>query len=156
MAVVVHMKTLRDALIWVAGGALLVAMVVDTTAMLGRQLHWPLLGAIELVQAAVLFGSAGALLLATLEHSHARVHLLLDRLPHGWQLLLSRLHALCALVFFAGLLVGAAWLMLDLWNGHEESELLRIPYRPLRIALVLVLVALLLDSAVRVVRRVRA
>lgn len=150
------MKSLRDALIWVAGGALLVAMLVDTTAMLGRQLQWPLLGAIELVQAAVLFGSAGALLLATLEHSHAHVHLLLDRLPQGLQRLLSRLHALFALLFYAGLLIGSAWLMLDLWHGHEESELLHIPYRPLRIAVVLVLVALLLDAVRQIVRKVRA
>jgi TRAP-type transport system small permease protein len=150
------MKSHRDALIWVAGGALLAAMLVDTTAMLGRQLHWPLLGAIEIVQAAVLFGSAGALLLATLEHSHARVHLLLDRLPKAIQRLLSRLHALFALLFYAGLLVGSAWLMLDLWHGHEESELLHIPYRPLRIALVLVLVALLLDAVRQIVRKVRA
>lgn len=149
------MKSLRDALTWVAGGALLLAMLVDTTAMLGRQFHRPLLGAIELVQAAVLFGSAGALLLATLEHAHARVHLLVDRLPQGWQRLLSRLHALGAFVLFAGLLVGATWIMFDLWRGHEESELLRIPYRPLRIALVLLLVALLLDSARSIVRRVR-
>ena len=91
----------------------------------------------------MLFGSAGALLLATLEHSHARVHLLLDRLPQRWQELLARLHALFSLIFYAGLLAGSAWIMLDLWHGHEESELLRIPYRPLRIAVVLVLVALL-------------
>jgi TRAP-type transport system small permease protein len=153
--VVVHMKNLRDALVWVAGGALLVAMLVDTTAMLGRQLHWPLLGAIELVQAAVLFGSAGALLLATLEQAHARVHLLLDRLPTRVQAALARLHALFSLLLFAGLLAGSAWLALDLWNGHEESELLRIPYRPLRVALVLTLVALLLDSGRRVLQRQR-
>ncbi len=150
------MKSLRDALTWVAGGALLLAMLVDTTAMLGRQFHRPLLGAIELVQAAVLFGSAGALLLATLEHAHARVHLLLDRLPRSWQVLLSRVHALFSLVFYAGLLVGSAWIALDLWNGHEESELLRIPYRPLRIAVVLVLLALLVDAVLLIVQRVRA
>ena len=46
--------------------------------------------------------------------------------------------------------------MLDLWNGHEESELLHIPYRPLRVALVLVLVALLLDAIRQIVRKVRA
>ncbi|HMA10978.1 MAG TPA: TRAP transporter small permease subunit [Steroidobacteraceae bacterium] len=149
------MKRLRDALVWVAGGALLLAMVVDTTAMLGRQLHWPLLGAIEIVQAAVLFGSAGALLLASLEHSHARVHLLLDRLSPLWQGVLSRAHALAALLFHAGLLAGSAWLAIDLWNGREESELLRIPYRPLRIAVVLVLLALLLDAARRLLRKVR-
>jgi len=149
------MKRLRDALVWVAGGALLAAMLVDTTSMLGRQLHRPLLGSIEIVQAAVLFGSAGALLLATLEHSHARVHLLLDRLPPAWQTALSRLHALFALLFYAGLFAGSAWLAMDLWNGHEESELLHIPYRPLRIAVVLVLVALLLDSARRLLAKVR-
>jgi TRAP-type C4-dicarboxylate transport system permease small subunit len=150
------MKSLKDALVWVAGAALLLAMVIDTTAMLGRQLHWPLLGAIELVQAAVLFGSAGALLLATLEHSHARVHLLLDRLTPRWQAFLSRLHALFALLFYAGLLVGSAWLAMDLWNGYEASELLGVPYRPLRITVVLVLLALVLDAARRVVRKVRA
>jgi TRAP-type C4-dicarboxylate transport system permease small subunit len=150
------MRTLRDALIWVAGGALLVAMVVDTLAMLGRTLHWPLLGAIEIVQAAVLFGSAGALLLATLEQSHAHVHLLLDRLPSRWQHGLARLHAVLAVLFFAGLLTGSAWLLLDLWNGHEESELLRVPYRPLRIAVVLMLLALSIDALRRIVQKVRA
>ena len=156
MAVDVHMKALKDALVWVAGGALLLAMVTDTMAMLGRQLHWPLLGAIELVQAAVLFGSAGALLLATLEQAHARVHLLLDRLPSNWQVILARLHAALSLLFYAGLLAGSAWLALDLWNGHEESELLGVPYRPLRITVVLVLAALVLDAARRVVQKVRA
>ena len=137
------MKQLRAALIWIAGGALLVAMAVDTLAMLGRQVSWPLLGAIELVQAAVLFASAGALVLASLENSHARVHLLLDRLSPRWQAALLRLHQLCALVFFAGLAAGSAWLAWDLWDGHEESELLRVPYRPLRVTLVLALLFLL-------------
>jgi TRAP-type C4-dicarboxylate transport system permease small subunit len=124
--------------------------------MLGRQLHWPLLGAIEIVQAAVLFGSAGALLLATLDHSHARVHLLLDRLPPRWQRRLSRLHWLMSLLLFGGLLVGSAWLALDLWNGHEESELLHIAYRPLRIALVLTLLMLMLLSLRRMLQSRRA
>jgi TRAP-type transport system small permease protein len=150
------MKALRDALVWVAGGALLVAMVVDTTAMLGRQLHWPLLGAMELVQAAVLFGSAGALLLASLEHSHARVHLLLDRLSPRWQLALARLHSALALLLYAGLLAGSAWLAMDLWHGHEESELLRIPYRPLRIALVMTLLTLLGLAVRRLLEKARA
>jgi TRAP-type C4-dicarboxylate transport system permease small subunit len=150
------MKRLREALIWVAGGALLVAMGVDTLAMLGRQVHWPLLGAIELVQAAVLLASAGALLLASLEHSHARVHLVLDRLPPRWQALLSRLHWIMELLLYAGLLTGSAWLALDLWSGHEESELLRIPYRPLRVALVLTLLVLLLLAVRRLLQRSRA
>lgn len=140
---VVHVKFLRDALVWVAGGALLIAMVVDTSAMMGRQLHVPLLGSIEIVQAAVLFGAAGALLLAALEHSHARVHLLLNRLPEDWRSWLARLHAACAVALYLGLLAGSAWLAADLWNGHEHSELLHLPYRPLRMALVVTLLVLL-------------
>jgi TRAP-type transport system small permease protein len=146
-------KQLRAVLIWIAGGALLVAMAVDTAAMLGRQIHWPLLGAIEIVQAAVLFGSAGALMLASLEHSHARVHLLLDRLPQRWQASLLRLHQLLALLLFAGLLAGSAWLAHDLWHGHEESELLRVPYRPLRVTLALALLFLLGLSLRRLLSR---
>lgn len=149
------MKWLRDALVWVAGGALLVAMVVDTSAMAGRQLHLPLLGSIELVQAAVLFASAGALLLAALEHSHARVHLLLNRLPESWRSWLARLHAACALVFYLGLLAGSAWIASDLWRGHEHSELLHLPYRPLRVAVVLTLLVLLGHAAWRLGKRGR-
>jgi TRAP-type C4-dicarboxylate transport system permease small subunit len=149
----VHMKRLRDLLVWMAGGALLVAMVVDTSAMLGRRLHLPLLGAIEIVQAAVLFGSAGALLLAALEHSHARVHLLLNRLPGSWQPWLTRLHAACALALYLGLLAGSAWLASDLWNGHEHSELLHLPYRPLRLAVVFTLLMLSGHAALRLKKK---
>jgi TRAP-type C4-dicarboxylate transport system permease small subunit len=147
------MKLLRTLLIWIPGGALLLAMATDTLAMLGRQVHVPLLGAIELVQAAVLVAASGALLIASLEHSHARVHLLLDRLRGPTREILERMHALSTAVLHAALLAGSAWIAFDLWQGHEESELLRIPYRPLRVIVVLTLVVLLLHSLQRVYRR---
>lgn len=137
------MSRMRGAVVWVAGGALLVAMVVDTTAMLGRQLHLPLLGAIEIVQAAVLVGAAGALLMAAVAGVHARVHLLVDRLsPRGrhWS---GRVNAFASVLFYLALLAGSAWIAADLWSGHEESELLLIPYRPLRVLVLVTLLALL-------------
>jgi len=36
-------------------------------------------------------------------------------------------------LFFLALLLGSVWLMADLWHSYEESELWRIPYRPLRL-----------------------
>jgi hypothetical protein len=48
------------------------------------------------------------------------------------------------------LLVGSGWIAADLWNGHEESELLRIPYRPLRVAVAVTLVVLLVQALQRV------
>jgi TRAP-type C4-dicarboxylate transport system permease small subunit len=143
---------LQHLLVWVAGGALLLATATDTLAMLGRQLHQPLLGAIEIVQAAVLLASAGALLVVALEKGHARVHLLLNRLPHAPRALVERLHAVCAALFYLALLAGSAWMTVDLWNGHEESELLRLPYRPLRVVVVVTLLLLVVHSLRRIWR----
>jgi TRAP-type C4-dicarboxylate transport system permease small subunit len=147
------MKLLRTLLIWIPGLALLLAMATDTLAMIGRQIHVPLLGAIELVQAAVLVAGCGALLVAALEQSHARVHLLLDRMSGPTRRILENMHSISTAVLYAALLIGSAWLAVDLWGGHEESELLRIPYRPLRIIAVVTLFLLLLHSLRHLFRR---
>jgi len=136
--------TLHRALVWVAGGALLVAMATDTLAMLGRHLRFPLLGSIEIVQAAVLIAGSGALLLATLHESHARVHLLLRRFREGLRAPFENGHYAAAILLVLALLAGSVWIASDLWRGHEESELLRIPWMPLRLVVVLLLVALLI------------
>jgi TRAP-type C4-dicarboxylate transport system permease small subunit len=141
---------LRDLLVVVAGGALLVAVAVDALAMIGRQVRIPLLGSIEIVQAAIVIASAGALIIATLDAAHARVNLLLDRVPARWRERLEQLHAIAAAVLHAALLTGTVWIAADLWQGNEESELLHIPYRPLRVAAALsfaVLLVLSLSSA---------
>lgn len=145
-------KRLRDLLVWIAGGALLVAVAVDSLAMIGRQIRFPLLGSIEIVEAVVLFAAGGGLIIATLDGAHARVNLLLERLPEVSRERIMKLHALAAALLFAALLAGTVWIAADLWDGHEESELLGIPYRPLRIAAALTLAVLLLLSLVRLVR----
>jgi len=144
---------LRTLLVWIAGGALLVAMVADTLAMLGRAFDVPLLGAIEIVQAAVLVAASGALVVAALDDAHARVHLLLRRVPDVTRHALERLHAVAAVAFYAALLAGSVWIAADLWLGHEESELLRIPYRPLRFVAAGVLAALVVHAALRLMAR---
>jgi len=150
--VLMSRRYLRSLLIWIAGGALLAAMLVDTLAMIGRQIELPLIGSIELVQAAVLIAGCGALIVATLDAAHAGVNLLLDRLPAHLRRACERIHAAAAALVYAALLAGSAWIALDLWSGHEESELLRIPYRPLRLTIVLALVVLLLLSLRRILK----
>jgi TRAP-type C4-dicarboxylate transport system permease small subunit len=149
----VHVNRARALLIVLAGGALLGAMAVDTLAMLGRQVEVPLLGAIEIVQALVLLAAGGALLVAALDGAHARVHLLLGRLPERWRERFERAHTLAAAVVYVGLLVGSVVIAADLWNGAEESELIGIPYRPLRVVVVIVLAVLALHALVRLFRR---
>lgn len=138
----------RALLVWIAGGALLIAMTVDTLAMLGRQLRWPLLGSIEIVQAAVLFAACGGLLVAARDSAHARVHLLLDRVSGRTRTLMTIVNELASALVYFTLLAGSVWIAADLWHGQEESELLRLPYRPLRIVAILT-VAWLLLLAVR-------
>lgn len=54
------------------------------------------------------------------------------------------------------LLAGTLWLMSDLWNAHERSELLHIPFRALRailgVALFVVLVTFVRNAVARTVR----
>ncbi|MFO7286444.1 MAG: TRAP transporter small permease subunit [Gammaproteobacteria bacterium] len=140
------MERLRNALVWIAGGALLVVVAVDSLAMIGRQIRFPLLGSIEIIEAVVLIAAGGGLIVATLDHAHARVNLLLERLSTTSRERVLRLHALAGALLFAALLAGTAWIAADLWHGHEASELLGIPYRPLRIAAVLTLLVLFVLS----------
>src|SRR5690606_15308337 len=98
------MSRLRDLLVWIAGGALLVAVAADTLAMLGRQIRFPLVGSIEIVETVVLFAAGGGLIIATLDGAHARVNLLLERLPTHWRERVLKLHALAAALLCAALL----------------------------------------------------
>jgi TRAP-type transport system small permease protein len=120
-------------LVLVGGGALLLAMAVDGLAVVGRHIGWPLLGSIEIIQAAVLVAGCAALVVATLAGVHARVHLLVDRMPARPRDLLARIGMLAGALLFGALAAASVWIAADLWPGHEESEWLRVPYRPLRI-----------------------
>ncbi len=142
----------RGPLFFVGALALLTAMMVDALAVAGRHLGFPLLGSIELVQAAILVTSSAALVSATLARKHATVHLLIDRLGPRTRAVIERINALLSAVFFLALAAGSIWIARDVWYGHEESELLRIPFAPLRIvsiAAVLSSVVIVLLQAVR-------
>lgn len=118
--------------IWIGGAALLGATLLDTVAVIGRKIGYPLHGSIELVQLCVLVAGAIALLLSTLAGSHAKVHLVVDRLGERWRNIAVRGNAFLAASFFGALLVGSGWLAIDLWSGHEQSELIGISWRWMR------------------------
>lgn len=123
---------LRIALIWLGGVALLLATGIDTVAVIGRHVGMPVNGSIELMQAAVMLSGAVALVISLWDDAHARVHLLLDRLTPATRRLHDWLSDACTLTFLAALLAGSAWLAADLWHGHEQSELLGVPWAALR------------------------
>ena len=120
-------------LTWIGGGALLLAMTVDSASVIVRHLKASIPGSIELVQMAMLIASSCAIVAATLMRQHATVHLLVGRLhgPLRWRLMQGGW--LLASAFFIFLTCAGLLAIHDLWNAHEQSDVWHIPYLPLRL-----------------------
>lgn len=123
----------RRILTWLGGGALLLAMSVDTAAVVVRHLKSSIPGSIEVVQTAMLVASSSAIVAATLMRQHATVHLLIRRLQGAVQRRLVQGGWLLAGAFFIFLTCAGSLALHDLWNAHEQSDILHIPYAPLRL-----------------------
>jgi TRAP-type transport system small permease protein len=140
-------------LFYLGATALLFAVAVDAIAVIGRHIGKPLLGSIELMQASILIASSSAIVSATLVDKHAVVHLLIDRLSPQARAIMGGVHAALCAIFFACLAVGSIWIAYDLRAGNEESELLRIPYAPLRVISIVSVLGVALIYASRTVSR---
>jgi TRAP-type C4-dicarboxylate transport system permease small subunit len=139
-------------LFYLGAVALLFAMAADAIAVLGRHIGMPLLGSIELVQAAMLVASSAAIVSATMAEKHAVVHFLIDRLSPAVRATMYRIHSALSAVFFLALAAGSIWIAFDLRGSDEQSELLQIPYAPLRIISIAAVLAVALVYLLRVGR----
>jgi TRAP-type C4-dicarboxylate transport system permease small subunit len=137
-------------LFYLGGIALLFAMAVEAMAVLGRHIGIPLPGSIELVQAAILVAASAAMVSATLADKHARVRVVVDRLNCGPLVILKRVQAVVSALFFFSLAAGSIWIFMDLWGGYEESEVLHIPYAPLRIVCIVAVLGVAFDFLRRI------
>jgi TRAP-type transport system small permease protein len=108
---------------------------------------------IELVQAAMLVASSAAIVSATLAEKHAVVHLLIDRLSPIAQARMRRIHAALCAIFFILLAVGGIWIAYDMRGSYEESEVLKIPYAPLRMISIAAILAVALINLRRIARK---
>ncbi|HEY0682317.1 MAG TPA: TRAP transporter small permease [Steroidobacter sp.] len=123
----------RGPLFYIGAAGLVLAMAVETVAVLGRHAGIPLLGALEIIQACILLMASAAMLSATMNNGHATVTLLTTRVSERARQYLRAFANLLSALFFVGLSAGALWLAVESWNDYEQSELLHIPFRPLRI-----------------------
>jgi TRAP-type C4-dicarboxylate transport system permease small subunit len=119
-------------LFYVGSAGLLCMMLVEAAAVIGRHVGMPVTGALEIVQAAIVPAACAGMLIATLRGAHAAVHMLTDRLPPAARRWIDRFGTLLAAAFFAAMCGGAAWLAAEYWDTYEQSEVLHIPFRPLR------------------------
>lgn len=118
---------------YIGAAGLLIAMATDAIAVVGRHVRLPLLGSIEIVQACIVMAASAAMVGATVAKGHAAVHILIERVPALWATLLERLSNLTGALVAGALLFGSVWIVADLWDGAERTELLGIPLMPLRL-----------------------
>lgn len=119
--------------IWTGGSALLLAAATDTAAVIARNLSVSIHGSIELIQVAVLVAGALGIVISLATRTHARVHVLTDRLSAAGKTAMQRFAALAVAAFLACLLAGSSWIAIDLWHGHELSEVVGVPWRWMRL-----------------------
>jgi TRAP-type C4-dicarboxylate transport system permease small subunit len=143
----------RGPLFYIGAIGLLLAMSVEAIAVLGRHFGVPFFGALELMQTAILMTASAAMVSTTISNTHARVTLLTERVSPRARDVLNRLSAFLSVVFFLGLAAGALWLAVDAWNEYEQSELLHIPFRPLRVISVAAAMAIAVLFARDLLRR---
>lgn len=120
-------------LFYIGSAGLLLVMIIEVIAVIGRHVRIPLLGALEMAQAAILPAACASMVIASLAGTHAVVHLVTERLPAALRGGMDRISSLIAAAFFAGLCAGAVWLCIDYWQSFEETDVLHIPFRPLRV-----------------------
>ncbi len=143
-------------LFYIGAAGLLLVMVIEVIAVAGRHLRMPLLGALEMAQASILPAACAAMVIASLAGTHAVVHLLTERLAPARREWLARISALIAALYFIGLCIGAVWLMSDYWNSFEQTDVLHIPFRPLRILVAVSAAALAMIFLHQALRRRKA
>jgi ABC-type cobalamin transport system permease subunit len=56
-----------------------------------------------------------------------------ERLPPLARRSAAGVGALLAGIYFLALFAGSAWLVAEYWNSFEQTEVLHIPFRPLRV-----------------------
>jgi len=142
----------RGVLFYVGAAGLLSVMAIEAVAVAGRHLRTPLLGALEMAQAAIVPAACASMVIASLAGAHATVHLLTERLPQHVRAGMARASALLAALFFTALAVSAGWLTAEFWNSFEQTDVLRIPFRPLRVLVTLCAGTLAIIFFVRALR----
>jgi TRAP-type C4-dicarboxylate transport system permease small subunit len=137
-------------LVFAAGVPLLIAMAIEFFAVLARNFGWTFIGSIELVQAMILLSSSGAMVAATLSRAHAKVSIFSRRYSGRSGRFMRIILALGGTVFFAALAAGSAWIAWEMRGAMEQSELLGVPYLPLRLILTLTMTVIAVLYARRV------
>lgn len=137
---------------WVSYFTLMIMMVAVTYFSISRSLGHPVIGDIELVQFTMVLLIMGSLAITEQSHSHISIGLLVDKFPLRIQTAIDCISQLLILLFC--FLV--CWVFISRMNFLQASDLLKIPFYPIKIFVVIGFIGWGLESILRFYKSVRS
>jgi TRAP-type C4-dicarboxylate transport system permease small subunit len=137
---------------WVSYFALVLMMIAVTFFSISRSVGQPVIGDIELVQFTMVLLIMGALAITEQSNSHISIGLIVDKFPHRLQAAINCLSQLLTLLFC--FLV--CWVFITKMNFLQSSDLLKIPFYPIKMFLIIGFIGWGLEAILRFYKSVRS
>jgi TRAP-type C4-dicarboxylate transport system permease small subunit len=137
---------------WIAYSTLSLMMVAVTVFSISRSSGHPIIGDIELVQFTMVLLIMGSLAITEKSNSHISIGLMVDKFPPRLQAAINCISQLLTLTFC--FLV--CWVFISKMNFLQSSDLLKIPFYPIKILLIIGFIGWGLESLLRLYKSVRS
>ncbi|MCM3766106.1 TRAP transporter small permease [Neobacillus niacini] len=137
---------------WVSYITLIIMMIAVTYFSISRTTGHPVIGDIELVQFTMVLLIMGSLALTEQSDSHISIGLIVDKLPPRIQVAISCFSQLL-MTSFCFLI---CWIFITRINFLQASDLLKIPFYPFKIFIIIGFCGWGLESLLRFIKSVRS
>lgn len=137
---------------WIAYFTLVVMMVAVTFFSISRSSGQPVIGDIELVQFTMVILIMGSLAITEQSNSHISIGLIVDKFSPRIQAAINCISQLLTLLFC--FLV--CWVFISKMNFIQTSDLLKIPFYPVKILLIIGFIGWGLEAILRLYKSIRS
>jgi TRAP-type C4-dicarboxylate transport system permease small subunit len=137
---------------WIAYFTLVVMMVAVTFFSISRSSGQPVIGDIELVQFTMVILIMGSLAITEQSNSHISIGLIVDKFSPRIQAAINCISQLLTLLFC--FLV--CWVFISKMNFIQSSDLLKIPFYPVKILLIIGFIGWGLEAILRLYKSIRS
>jgi TRAP-type C4-dicarboxylate transport system permease small subunit len=122
---------------WISYGVLVMMMIFVGIAAFSRGIGYPIIGDVEFVQFGMVLVIVGSLAFTEETNSHIAIGIIVDKFPQIVQTLLDILAQILTIIFS----FVVAYVFLIKLNFMQASTLLRIPFYPFKILLIIGFIA---------------
>jgi TRAP-type C4-dicarboxylate transport system permease small subunit len=137
---------------WIAYFTLVVMMLAVTFFSISRSSGQPVIGDIELVQFTMVILIMGSLAITEQSNSHISIGLIVDKFSPRIQAAINCISQLLTLLFC--FLV--CWVFISKMNFIQTSDLLKIPFYPVKILLIIGFIGWGLEAILRLYKSIRS